>query len=128
VRTANASGAASDRQIPMNRAQADSSSVVDAAERRSPAGDPHTSEPTAGSAGVGDWLEVHAPQGMPPRRGQVTEVIGAGAHLRYRVRWDETHESVYYPPAGVAIVRRARDMGAPRSWPMPARPADPPTA
>lgn len=74
----------------------------------------HASEPSASAALVGDWLEVHGPQGRPARRGQVTEVLGAGTHLRYRVRWDEKHESVYYPPAGVAMVRRARRARTPQ--------------
>jgi hypothetical protein len=33
-------------------------------------------------------------------------VIGPPAHRRYRVRWDEVHESIVYPSDGVNIARR----------------------
>ena len=57
---------------------------------------------------AGDWLEVDDTAGGNPRRGQILEVLGAGPHLRYRVRWDEEHESLFYPdPQGGTIVHRA---------------------
>jgi hypothetical protein len=31
------------------------------------------------------------------RRGEVLEVIGEGEREHYRVRWEDGHESVYYP-------------------------------
>ena len=31
------------------------------------------------------------------RRGEVLEVIGEGQRERYRVRWADGHESVYFP-------------------------------
>ena len=36
----------------------------------------------------------------PPRRGTVEEKIGEGGSTRYRIRWDDGHESVYTPAAG----------------------------
>jgi hypothetical protein len=54
----------------------------------------------------GDWLEVHAVGGGPPRRGQIQEVIGRPGHERYRVRWDEVHESIHYPQGGGSTVER----------------------
>jgi hypothetical protein len=33
----------------------------------------------------------------PPRRGKIEEVVGAG---RYRIHWDDGHESVVTPAAG----------------------------
>jgi hypothetical protein len=39
----------------------------------------------------------------PPRRGKVEDVLGDG---RYRIRWDDHHETIYTPSAG-AIYREA---------------------
>ncbi len=62
------------------------------------------------SAQPGDWLEVDAIPGGDPRRGEIVEVIGAGEHLHFRVRWDEGHESLLYPaPEGGIIVHSRRD-------------------
>jgi len=68
-------------------------------------------------ARAGDWLEVQGPAGKPSRRGQVVEVLGGPGHVRYRVRWDEKHESIFFPPAGVVILRRAvrHSVSPPRS-------------
>jgi hypothetical protein len=35
-----------------------------------------------------------------PRRGKVEERIGAGSSTRYRIRWDDGHESIYTPATG----------------------------
>lgn len=67
---------------------------------------------------VGDWIEVDAPRDKPPRRGLILEVLGAPGHERYRVRWDEQHESVLYPSGGARVLhhhgrrRRSRAAGA----------------
>ena len=45
----------------------------------------------------GDSIEVAGLPGNAPRRGQILEVLGEGEHVRYRVRWDERHESVFFP-------------------------------
>jgi len=69
-------------------------------------------EHVRGPARAGDWLEVHGRPGMPPRRGQVLEVLGQTGHEHYRVRWDEQHESVFFPTEGVRIIRHeARGRG-----------------
>lgn len=36
----------------------------------------------------------------PHRTGVVTEVVGEKPAPRYRVRWDDGHESIYAPAAG----------------------------
>ena len=54
----------------------------------------------------GDWLEARSISGGPPHRGQIVEVLGAPSHRRYRVRWDEEHESLVYPADGVVVIRR----------------------
>ena len=55
-------------------------------------------------AEVGDWIEVDGLPGRPPRLGQVTEVLGTGGHEHYRVRWDERHESIFYPSEGSTVL------------------------
>ena len=57
-----------------------------------------------GEARVGDWLEARSISGGPPHRGQITKVLGEGAHRRYLVRWDEAHESIVYPTDGVSVI------------------------
>lgn len=52
----------------------------------------------------GDWIEVAGLPGNAPRRGQILEVLGEGEHVRYRVRWDERHESVFFPTEGVHTI------------------------
>ncbi|MGH2823013.1 MAG: DUF1918 domain-containing protein [Thermoleophilaceae bacterium] len=36
----------------------------------------------------------------PPRTGVVEEVVQGTTHPRYRIRWDDGHESIYTPAAG----------------------------
>jgi hypothetical protein len=36
----------------------------------------------------------------PPRRGVVEEVVREAPHPRYRIRWDDGHETIYTPAAG----------------------------
>lgn len=45
----------------------------------------------------GDVLEAHGIPGAPNRRGVITEVLGEGVHRHYRVKWDEEHESLFFP-------------------------------
>jgi hypothetical protein len=59
-------------------------------------------------ARVGDWLEVAGLPGRAPRTGLVLEVLGGEGHVHYRVRWDEHHESIFFPTEGVHV-RRAAD-------------------
>jgi hypothetical protein len=64
--------------------------------------------PTSRSAHVGDWIEARGLYGQPARRGEIVELIGQDQHERYRVRWDEKHESILYPADGVVVVPRRR--------------------
>jgi hypothetical protein len=52
----------------------------------------------------GDWVEAHMIGGGPVRRGMILEVLGDPGHERYRVRWDEEHESIFFPDEGVSFV------------------------
>ena len=40
----------------------------------------------------------------PRRRGEVVEVIGQGEREHYRVRWQDGHESVYFPGPDARVV------------------------
>ena len=74
-----------------------------------------TTQTGSAQAHVGDWLEARGITGQAPRRGQIVELLGRGRHQRYRVRWDEQHESIVYPADGVAIIpgsRRGRRAGS----------------
>ena len=43
-----------------------------------------------------------------PRAGVVAEVLRGDPHPRYRIRWDDGHESIYTPAAGaMKIVKSA---------------------
>ncbi|MGZ4271744.1 MAG: DUF1918 domain-containing protein [Solirubrobacteraceae bacterium] len=59
-------------------------------------------------ARLGDWIEVSGLPGRPARRGEVTEVLGEPGHEHYRVRWDEHHESLFFPTEGVHVVHPGR--------------------
>lgn len=49
-------------------------------------------------AAVGDEIVVEGTSvGSPRRRGEVLEVLGEGEGTHFRVRWDDGHESTYFP-------------------------------
>jgi len=58
---------------------------------------------------VGDQIEItgHA-VGDAPRTAQILEVLGAAGHEHFRVRWEDGHESIYFPADDARIVRRSR--------------------
>ena len=60
--------------------------------------------PTPEGAEPGDWLQLRAIHGEAPRRGEIVEVVGGPGHRRFRVRWDEKHESIVYPADGVTVL------------------------
>ena len=63
------------------------------------------------SAEVGAVIEIHGHHlGEKPRTGEILEVLGESAHEHYRVRWDDGHESIFYP-SGDATIRQARTEG-----------------
>jgi hypothetical protein len=50
---------------------------------------------------VGDRVEVESESTeRPPRTGVVKEVVQAARSPRYRIGWDDGHESIYTPAAG----------------------------
>ena len=49
-------------------------------------------------AHVGDLVNVEGHRvGEARRIGEILEVLGDAEHEHYRVRWDDDHESVFYP-------------------------------
>jgi hypothetical protein len=61
------------------------------------------SEPQSIDVTAGDLIEVHGRQGAPARHGMITEVLGLSEHEHYKVRWDEEHESLFFPESGEGV-------------------------
>jgi hypothetical protein len=56
-------------------------------------------------ATTGDQIVIEtAVLDTPRRRGEVIEVIGAGEREHYRVRWQDGHESIYFPGPDCRVV------------------------
>jgi hypothetical protein len=54
--------------------------------------------------------------GQPPREGEVVEVVrGDASHEHYRVRWDDGHESIYFPSSDCHVVASGEDRSP---WPL----------
>jgi Domain of unknown function (DUF1918) len=50
---------------------------------------------------AGDRVKVEAESTeRPPRTGVIEEVVHGPPSPRYRIRWDDGHESIYTPAAG----------------------------
>jgi Domain of unknown function (DUF1918) len=60
-------------------------------------------------AQVGDRITIESNRvGGGSRTGEIVEVIEAADTKHYRIRWDDGHESVYYPSAGAGVARSGR--------------------
>jgi hypothetical protein len=46
--------------------------------------------------------------GESERIGEILEVRGDPTHLRYRVRWDDGHESIFYPSSDAVVRHNTR--------------------
>jgi hypothetical protein len=58
---------------------------------------------------IGDQIVVEAAMvDRRRRRGEVVEVLGTGDGEHYRVRWEDGHESIFYP-GGDARVEQPSD-------------------
>ncbi|HEY1318380.1 MAG TPA: DUF1918 domain-containing protein [Gaiella sp.] len=65
-----------------------------------------TSSKQVSKARPGDWIVIHRHTvGEHERMGLILEVLGAPGHERYRVRWDEEHETIFYPGSDATIRR-----------------------
>ena len=59
-------------------------------------------------ARVGDVIVVDMMHtGDAPRKGEVLEVMGQGESVHYRVRWQDGHESIFYPGSTAHVVHPA---------------------
>jgi hypothetical protein len=57
------------------------------------------------SGKIGDRIEVESEAvGTPPREGEILEVIEGEVGVRYRIRWEDGHESVLTPGGGAARI------------------------
>lgn len=62
---------------------------------------------TTTAARAGDSVEVNGLPGRAPKRGRIVDVLGAGEHVHFRVRWDDEHESLLYPTEGATVIHAA---------------------
>jgi phage baseplate assembly protein gpV len=54
---------------------------------------------------VGDRVEVESESTeRPPRTGIIEDVVRDAPSPRYRIRWDDGHETIYTPAAGALRV------------------------
>lgn len=61
---------------------------------------------------AGDLIVVQGDHvGSPSRTGEILEILGTPEHARYRVRWEDDHESIFTPGGDVVIrhVQAAED-------------------
>jgi hypothetical protein len=59
---------------------------------------------------VGNRVEVESESTeQRPRVGVIEEVVREGPSPRYRIRWDDGHESIYTPAAGALHRARASE-------------------
>jgi hypothetical protein len=50
---------------------------------------------------VGNRVEVESEStDRPPRTGVIEEIVREAPSPRYRIRWDDGHETIYTPAAG----------------------------
>jgi Domain of unknown function (DUF1918) len=57
------------------------------------------------SGKVGDRIIVESETvGSAPREGEILEVIEGEVGVRYRIRWDDGHESLLTPSGGAAQI------------------------
>lgn len=57
------------------------------------------------SGKVGDRIVVESESvGTSPREGEILEVIEGEIGIRYRIRWEDGHESVLAPGGGAARI------------------------
>jgi hypothetical protein len=57
------------------------------------------------NATVGDEIVIGTTTlDVPRRRGRIVEVIGSGEREHYRVRWEDGHESLYFPGPDAHLV------------------------
>jgi hypothetical protein len=70
---------------------------------------PMSPEPARKEAKRGDLVVVARHHvGESERVGEILELLGDPAHPRYRVRWEDGHESIYHPSSDAVIRHKTR--------------------
>ena len=60
-------------------------------------------------ARAGDEIVVEGRAvGVAGKRGEILEVVGDAGHERFRVRWEDGHESIFFPGEDALVRRPAR--------------------
>ncbi len=55
---------------------------------------------------VGDEIVVDAVHtGEPKREGEILEILDRDGVVHYRVKWDDGHESLFYPGSTTHVVK-----------------------
>jgi hypothetical protein len=64
---------------------------------------------------VGDRVVLESERtGQAAREGEILEVLGAGEGVHYRVRWEDGHETTFFPSGGsITIIRKAKKARVP---------------
>jgi Ala-tRNA(Pro) deacylase len=63
-------------------------------------------------ARVGDVVAIEGRRvGQAGRSGQILEILGEPGHEHFRVRWEDGHESVFYPGADAVVRRKTASRG-----------------
>jgi len=61
---------------------------------------------------VGDVIVVESEKvGQPTRSGEILEVRGKGDLVHYLVRWDNGHESTYFPSGATVTFKHRQPAG-----------------
>ena len=56
-------------------------------------------------AKVGDLIQITGHGvGDAPRSAEILEVLGSAGHEHFRVRWEDGHESIYFPADDAVIM------------------------
>lgn len=59
------------------------------------------------TARVGDEIVVDSVGiGQAPRRGEILDVRGEPGHEHYVVRWEDRHESIFFPSSTAHVVHK----------------------
>ncbi len=72
---------------------------------------------------VGDRVILESERiGRAARVGEILEVMGAGEGVYYRVRWEDGHESTFFPSGGsITIIHKTTKAGVPKTPTSPRR-------
>jgi Domain of unknown function (DUF1918) len=72
---------------------------------------------------VGDRVILESERtGQAAREGEILEVLGTGEGVHYRVRWENGHESTFFPSGGsITLVHKATKARGPKAPMSPMR-------